>query len=752
MKKLFASTLAALLMAVPAFAAPVSVSADLWPVWPEPSQKINDLAVREPATFLSIGRDVIAWPFFDPTTVSGSRVNLLGCDLFFTVGNLDEDGEMVFETITPDSFSGAEKLFLVWDNTLHSNPDNQDIIDALRDVAVFPEYRDGWLNSTPNEGLDPGASIAGWKIFLTGRIFPNSPEKGFFADCGHAPPHMVWPEDPWLKGYGVGGYSAPVKWKDRTACLWPTNQGGLQGFEIAGDAFYPYADRTWIAVPAPALQQSIYHEVRKAYHGSSYRLTVLDGPVTVRDVEIGGEWRRVAVGTTGIGTRQGLKPSDAWNKLGQNTKDTPSPVPTMQDPGRIFGVYAIDITDLEPSAASNTIVPLWSVTASSFTTSAAASSGVQVENGGGGGSYSAFGDLKFSVSKPLIGYTVDGSGNRHWHAVLLGVDSSNRYKWLDLDIADGSVRRSGYFQKPGGSSESISSEYYVELGGNLTGEEMEILFPSRILSAFPPPGSGYDEPLLSDIYVYLSNGAFYRLSLNDPGSSPQWIFTFVSKADKIVPPTTDFDISYKGGETFLASTVFLSPVSGQAAHDTDALLLINISEIEGIPANERTVKVPPGQGGGRAESEQTFMSVVQLEYVQGSNEPAEKVILASPVFVMGKVYVSFYELNKQKNGKIKSMVTRLYGMDFSRLMTGGGKIDLKKGDLDDQEQDDDYYDILNKEAVMMMVDSSGRLVLLDAEGNVMASLATGLGGLGGEPGENDGETPRGVRSVYWKID
>ncbi len=287
------------------------------------------------------------------------------------------------------------------------------------------------------------------------------------------------------------------------------------------------------------------------------------------------------------------------------------------------------------------------------------------------------------------------------------------------------------------------------MGGNLTSEEMEIIFPSRIPSAFPSPGSGHDKPLLSDICVYLSNGAFYRLSLNEPGSSPQWIFTFVSKADKIVPQTTDFDISYKGEETFLASTVFLSPMSGQATHDTDALLLINISEIEDIQANESTAKVPPGQGGGRAESEQTFMSVVHLEYVHGSNEPAEKVILASPVFVMGKDYVSFYELNRQNNGKIKSMVTRLYAMDFSRLMTGGGKIDLKEGDLDDQKQDDDYYDILNKEAVMMMVDSSGELVLLDAEGNVMASLATGLGG---EPGENDGETPRGVRSVYWKID
>ncbi len=312
----------------------------------------------------------------------------------------------------------------------------------------FPEYRDGWLNSTSNEELDPGASIAGGKTFLTGRIFPNSAERGFSADCSHAPPHMVWPEDPWLKGYGVGGYRALEKWKDRTACLWPTNQGGPPGLRDSRGRLLSLCGQDMHRSAAPALQQSIYHEVRKAYHGSSYRLTVLDGPVTVRDVEIGGEWRRVAVGTTGIGTRQALKPSDAWNKLGQNTKDTPSQVPTMQDPGCIFGVYAIDITDLEPSAASNSIVPLWSVTASSFTTSAAASSGVRVENGGGGGSYSAFGDLKFSVSKPLVGYTVDGSGNRHWHAIILGVDSSNRYKWLDLDIADGSVRRSGYSQKP----------------------------------------------------------------------------------------------------------------------------------------------------------------------------------------------------------------------------------------------------------------------------------------------------------------
>jgi len=717
-------------------AADVVVSGDIWPMWPEPDVRIKDLDVLEPATFLSIGRDVVAWPFFGSTTVSGGYLNFVDSGLYFTIKK--EDGSFV--TVQPIK-SSIDDLFIVTGNTSIKDPSDGETTSGFRSAAVFPEYSSSWLNGIPNEDIG-SADITKWKSFLMGN----------FADSGHAPPMVVWPEDPWLKAYRIGGYEVPAKWKDRVVCLWPTNQGLLHGFEVYPKDVSPYVNRKWGVVPNPAFRQTLYHELRNIYRNSGYyRITLLDGPVTVRDVEIDGEWRRIAVGTTGMGTKQVLKPQDAWLKLGQNTVDTPIPSPSVSDKGRAFGVYAFDITDLQASATPTTLDPLWSVSNVFFETSANdfADYFPEKKTAAAKSDYAEYAGLKFSASKPLIGYTKDESGNRIWHVIILGVEKgTNKYKWLDVDPSDGSVLRSGYFRNLSTNQDEVLPEILEKKNGPVlyTQEQAESLFPSRILAAFPPPDSSYNEPLMSDVYVYLSNGGIYRWDLNEESHAPSWIITLVNNDGQATSPLTDFDISYLDGSTFMAANVVLT-FQGGSDHETEGLVVLNLSEIEKQTISDRGsgIKVPPGQDGDVVDSSNDYLLVLQLQLEKGAYTPESKTVLASPVFILERLYLAFYELNTKGKG---SEVSRLYTLLFGGMMGQGKNQKLEEGTLENLK---DLINLDDVEAAMMMIDSSGQLVLLDTSGNVLATLDTGLDpGSGGE-GEGSEITGSGVSTVYWKI-
>jgi len=81
--------------------------------------------------------------------------------------------------------------------------------------------------------------------------------------------------------------------------------------------------------------------------------------------------------------------------------------------GRHFGIYAIDVTD--PKSPK----PMWS------------KSNLYWKRGNSDENSPDL-DVDYVVARPLIGFTED-DGTRHWHAIILGVDSQGGYRWYDFD-------------------------------------------------------------------------------------------------------------------------------------------------------------------------------------------------------------------------------------------------------------------------------------------------------------------------------
>lgn len=770
----------------------------VWPMWPEPSKQIyalsNPLPVYEPATFLSIGREVVPWVFFGETNAGANRnIKIVGSKIIFSVEHysleyVDNEPEEVlsYAFLTPTN-RVSDPLFIVSNGAIKFF--DEILVEEMQENSVFPVYKDKWfLHGThPNvvevaneslsadQGTDPGKYFTNWKGFLSKNL--NIDNEYFFADSGHAPPQMIWPFDPWLYSYRAKtGYTDPPSaWKGRYACMWPTNQGVLQVFEInnVGEVdVNPHVYRSWMAVPSPSLKQSIYHELRKAYSNEYWRLTVLDGPVTVRDVEIDGQWRRIAIGTTGMGTKQVPKPQDAWTELGQSVVN-PSGIPsqTEEEKGRVFGVYAFDITDISHPLGINQIpTPLWSVTNINVNTSAITPLNKCLLETPGGVSeidqndadYGAFSRMDFSVSKPLIGYTRDAD-NRKWHVVILGIEKdTKRYFWLDLNLKDGRVQDSGYFFNTQTSSEEKLRKVYAKKGEKpkdllFVEEELENLNPSRILSAFPPEKkSQYKEPLLSDVYVYLSNGSLYQWDINEPksDSNPRFIVAFINNNDQPASPLTDFDITYDSRDgvtydTYLAANVALT-YNGGSDHETEGLIIANLSKV----SSNQSSFTPPGQDGERIQvtndGGDIVLEVVQLQGEHGAYSPESKNVLASPVFLEHRVYLAFYEMEGKKN---KFNATRLYAIDFLKNRSGNAKLS-EASVLDDMGvgKAGEYFDFpKGEEAIMMYIDSKGRLVLVFEENGEMVTktVDTGLNlGSGGES-QGSGEYKK-LKTVYWK--
>ncbi len=714
-----------------------TVDTATWPMWPKPDARILNNEVWEPATFLSIGRDVIGWVNFGNRP---SNDGIVSADFYVTIKTTSNS----FDTKPPTATNG-DSFYMVIDNATVLADDNSSILSGLNDHAVLPSRVQEWLSNgtetVPNQSFNnPSSFINDYKAFAVGS------STGFrYADSGHAPPQIVFETDPWLEAFLGNQYVPPPKWKDRVFGFLPTNQGTLQGFEIYPET--PSSARSWLVVPYPAFLQAFYHQARRLYHDSYKRLTVLDGPVTIRDVEIGGGWKRILIGTTGIGTLQSLKPADAWVKVGESTFNPSSTIPSVSDEGRVFGVYGFDFTDMEETPSASTIKPLWSVTNRSFNTSARSGAFSDLLTMPGTTGYSAYAEMQYSVCKPLIGYTKEGT-TRTWHAVILGVTKEGHYKWLDINPADGTVRRSGTFSRPGVTTDGPVSISWKE--GNktytLSPEQAENLYPSRILAAFPRPEDGIQEPLLSSIYIYLENGSLYLWNLNDPNSTPTWVATMKCSDENPMAPLTDFDVSYVKNtatlenEAYFAANVTFS-YGGSAGHDSQGLIVINVTKLLSLGEASRVFKKPPpGQAGASISSPESYFLQLQLQGSTGADKNVQRNIMASPVFILNKLYQAFYEKSGQGGNAIN--LTRLYTLDFGKYMGKGQKVELEKGT--------DYIDLTNQQAVTMLVDSTGNLVLLDASGNIVGEpIPTGLvyAGTGTGTGSSTFQT---MKVVYWK--
>lgn len=701
-----------------------------WPLWPQIRSVYN---VWEPYSFMSIGRDVTSWVTFYP--MEGNPTFWLS-DLNVII----KSGELSFTKTGPDFDYSGQAYGYVTGGDLHDFPSSlSGILDDLRANAILPEHMTSWMTYVagdtsehyPNQDFDDSwFSYSGWKDFLRG-------DAGFdLEDSGHAPPVIMWDEDNWLTFF-VDQNSVPSAWDGKVFLFLPTNQGVLNCFEVSDDPETLGVKRVWSITPFPAFQQAVYNQARRFQNeGQFSRMTVLDGPVYVHDVQDqNGDWKRILVGTTGLGTEQVNKMGAYWAAEG-----APQPVgsPNITGQSRVFGIYAFDITD--PLAPE----PLWSVTnVSTPRTDGASVSRVDTWNAPGASIDEAdYAEVDFMTTKPMIGFTESDAGDRRWHLLMVGVKKNGNYFWINADPMTGEVITKGIFD---GFSDETAEALPSE---DIYGFNFEDWYPSRMLAAYPGEGG---LPVLSDVYIYLSNGTFYSWDLNRFGWSvggsnigapvPEKIFNVYTNPSKEypAPPITDFDICYINGDTYLAATApLVYPGIGQS-HDTYGLLIVNLTRIQDEGIENLNTQGALGQSGDtKLRLMETGVAMVQLQTGKGSHAYDFEELVASPIFANYVLYQAQYSTEGE--------LSRLYTLDMgyiagiTRNNNGKGNASLP---------DDAYIDDFDNRYASMLIDSEGNLVLLDAEGNVV-HIIEGVLDYSNVSAGAAGSSGSGVDTVYWK--
>ena len=523
----------------------------------------------------------------------------------------------------------------------------------------------------------------------------------------------------------------------------PTNDGTLNIFEIT-DQGSPQANRYQQVVPGAAFSVSIYQEHLKQVRGDYPRLTMLDCPIQIRDVsDPDGSWKRVLIGTTGLGVDLQNKLEEGWTEeIGQKPNDSAGDL----DSGHHFAIYAIDVSDPDDPEQLWTRENLhWS--------------GSQSSN-------PADLDMERCVSRPVIGYTLtdsdaaDTSDNRTWHSLFVGLDADDNLMWLDLDPLTGVIRENGVFsyEEPGKNKNSPSTT--VE---ETTTAAIENVYPSRILAAYPKEAAeaGEGSPVLTDVYVQLSSGSVYFWNLQETPSegeavsSPRKLLTVTNSNGnnaEICPPLTNFDVAYYEGDTYLAMVVAYEPQGNGNSHDTPVLLVINLEEQFGddfrspdsgsdieaqtIDLNSEGLGFDTIKPLGNDE-----IYVMQMDQQGSSKEGDFDILISDPVFLNGKLYLSAFSDTTDPE------YTLLYHIPLS-LFTDSQKTRIQK-EKGDPPSESEIYTLIEASGAQMFVDASGTLFIVDDQGGVVYS-ADVMGNLG-EMGVSGDIAPEDqMQVIYWR--
>lgn len=712
---------------------------DFWPLWPKPETTSN---VFQPPSFQSIGRDYAVWVEFE-NPVSGTyqyttsfwKANLYVRALTLDEGDVDGDGrtdDYLFPLMSTKYGSEVFHKYFVSSTLLYTFPGAlSDLTDEFQTYSTVKGHDAEWLTiyndagdaiiggPYANQPFQAWFNYSRWKSFLHG----NGDADFELADSGHAPPLVAWEEDSWVTGFiDLRKESVPEDWKDRTFVFLPTNQGILNLYEI-DQVGKVSVDRLWTVMPQPAFRQAVYHEAYYKQEGNFVRLTLLDGPVYVRDVQEGetGAWRRILVGTTGLGTQQENKDVASWAK--EIADENKPPGETLNDLGdkvspperpttsRNFGIYAMDVSDPESP------VPLWSVSNIGYkrpsdTEETTVSKSITA-------SETAYSDLKYSLTKPLIGFTQPGrESTRQWHILLMGINTDDEYCWYDIDPLTGSLKKtvaSGVFEFEG-VAETVPTKSDGTWGlMNLEGEwNYEDIFPSRMLSVYP---KSKGLPVLSDVYAYLSNGTLYKWNVNaenEEDYTPErllWVYS--GQKEQPAPCLTDFDVAYIDYDTDGVLNTLMSVVvcfdhdsEGVEQQDTIGLLIVDLDKnISSINLQKFSAW---GQTGDVLENLTSGgMAGIQLDYQPDQGKAQKfKSVVGSPMFLDNVLYFAVYDPGGEDPDK-EPKISRLYYVDLRGGTLGGDR----KLPLD--EYFTDYPDV---EIASIVVDSEGYLHIFDAEG------------------------------------
>jgi hypothetical protein len=362
-------------------------------------------------------------------------------------------------------------------------------------------------------------------------------------------------------------------------------------------------------------------------------------------------------------------------------------------------------------------------------------------------------DIDYMTAKPQIGFTEDADGNRTWHLLMVAVDKDGKYRWINADPMTGEVITEGYFEYD--DAGTLTKETLpVEVEGGFNYEDW---YPSRVLAAYPPEGG---LPVLSNVYVFLSNGTFYSWNLNDSGM-PEKIFYLYTNTEheNVAPPITDFDISYMGDRTYLALTAPMTyPGEGQT-HDTSGLLVVDLTLLQ----SNQEIETLNMQGGQGQDGDAKFLVgdygvvVVQLQTsntdytddnsASGSNAYDFEDLVAAPLFVSGTVYQALYSTEGE--------MSRLYTLDLWRIIEifeEDRPAGLEWFDEDLKNKVAEAYTAYiddGDQFAAMTIDSEGYLVILSESGEVLQRISVVDSGDFGAGGVSSLEN---LDIVYWKID
>jgi hypothetical protein len=538
---------------------------DLWPIWPvetyipEPPKMnllyyddenpvyevVVDGLSTEPISFFAIGRSAMAWVDRVPKIELGDTLPEEAWGAVIEVMDIDSSNELKKPSFASDIsyFTKVKKS----DNGYLYSLDEQtsDIEDALEFNSVLKAYSENWYDHN-NDGFPeianqyfPSDYITRWQEFLEKNYKYNE----YIGDTGHSSPLLVWPDNIWLAPMenwlsymeetlspDYGNYGGKIMYNTG-------NEGVVRAFDTDPDDDGNLS-QIFAFLPPSSFMFSIYHQnIREVENINGAfvnpdpafpRLITLDGPIAVHDVETSeGNWNRLLVGTMGQGTYLDYKPYQAWDLETKIEGVISDDVPDGLANGHAWGAYAIDITDVDNPQLE------WSISNSYWK-----NNGVLWVNGDkfnysedNPGGYSAFKNIEMTPTRPVFGYTEE-NGNRNWHLLLLGIDKDNYFHVYDIDPNDGSIRSHYQLQdQPWNLTAEKDGRVYPD----------DVFRPSRIAAAL---AWGERTPLLTNVYLYLSNGALYDWNLQE-GSSPRKLLHLYGKqGDAHSQPLQDFDVTY----------------------------------------------------------------------------------------------------------------------------------------------------------------------------------------------------------------
>lgn len=786
----FTFSLAMALLAIcPAITGPVSASPtdpDLpevgeivggienWPIWPAPFASSSDLINEKPPTHLTpVGRDVIAWVDFsipaDQTLLWVEELTVLLSDGTGTIESAKVFGGDDWGYFPPAT-----------EGQLTSYP-VASLDHYLTDFAVWPEFVDEWFITEVVSSADitysPNQTFPFTDEWMDFHKDERNKDGHTLADSGHAWPMVVQKSDSWSSL--IPGYAPRRESEWETPWLFvSTNDGTLNIFEIT-DQGSPQANRYHQIVPGAAFPISVYQEHLKQVSGDYPRLTMLDGPIIVRDVEDQDDgstpWKRVLIGTTGLGVDLEAKEKTAWLKeleseFGSENDRKPTDSAPSISKGHHFAVYALDVSDPDDPEQ------LWTKENLHW-------SGSQSSN-------PADFDMERCVSRPVIGYTLtdfddtDSSDNRTWHALFVGLDADDNLMWLDLDPLTGEKRDSGTFNTGAGKSPH------------------ENLYPSRILAAYPKvavDNEDYNSPLLSDLYVLLSTGELFFWNLQASEAKDRKPFKLVSfyrplaetfnhffdtltewgierpRTQPECPPVSNFDIAYYEGKTYFAATLDTDYLH---AREHNSLVILELETLLGNSFRNGTASpVEALMGESLLGNYKTMVPIsIRTEGLNGLNDnvialglplkssSASGQPVSDPLFLQGKLYFAafpgpdeqtlLYHIPLEDLASIfdegKNLSNRFGFWDW--LFSGNKKDYIRTHLLEPLAEGNDYTLLdSSSERPHLIVDSSGTLIVTESDGDTIASEDV-MGNLGEISEAGDVAPEDQMQVVYWKED